>query len=167
MASLSPRSALRLFWPRLIKRWLPSSLFGRSLLIIVLPVALMQVAVTWAFFNAQWQEVNTRLSEGLAGDIAWVVETYQSDPSPPALTKLTNEAERSLGLSVKLYEGRTLPTGNRASLISPGDRALKAALSDRLDQPFWFDSTRYPADLDIRVQVTAGVLRVIAPATGP
>ncbi|QUD90864.1 HAMP domain-containing protein [Phenylobacterium montanum] len=123
----------------------------------------MQVAVTWAFFNAQWQEVNTRLSEGLAGDIAWVVETYQSDPSPPALTKLTNEAERSLGLSVKLYEGRTLPTGNRASLISPGDRALKAALSDRLDQPFWFDSTRYPADLDIRVQVTAGVLRVIAP----
>ena len=163
MASLSTRSALRLFWPRLVKRWLPTSLFGRSLLIIVLPVALMQIAVTWAFFNAQWQEVNTRLSEGLAGDIAWVVETYQSDPSPSALAKLTTQAERSLGLSVKLYEGRALPTVNRESPILPGDRALRTALSDRLDQPFWFDSTRYPADLDIRVQVSDGVLRVIAP----
>jgi two-component system osmolarity sensor histidine kinase EnvZ len=163
VATLTTRSALRLFWPRLIKRWLPTSLFGRSLLIIVLPVALMQIAVTWAFFNAQWQTVNTRLSEGLAGDIAWVVETYQSDPSPPALAKLTTQAERSLGLSVKLYEGRALPTVNRESPLSPGDQALKKALGDRLDQPFWFDSTRYPADLDIRVQVTDGVLRIIAP----
>jgi two-component system osmolarity sensor histidine kinase EnvZ len=28
----------QLFWPRLLKRWMPTSLLGRSLLIIVLPV---------------------------------------------------------------------------------------------------------------------------------
>ena len=55
---------------RLIKRQIPTSLFGRSLLIIVLPVLVMQMAVTWVFFDAHWQTVTARLSEGLAGDIA-------------------------------------------------------------------------------------------------
>ena len=67
---------------RLIKRSLPTSLFGRSLLIIVLPVALMQIAVTWIFFDAHWQTVTSRLSDGLAGEVAWAVESYQDDPSP-------------------------------------------------------------------------------------
>ena len=54
------RFASSFFWPRFIKRLLPSTLFGRSLLIIVLPVALMQVAVTWIFFDAHWQTVTSR-----------------------------------------------------------------------------------------------------------
>jgi two-component system osmolarity sensor histidine kinase EnvZ len=153
----------RLFWPRVVKRFLPTSLWGRSLLIIVLPIAVMQVAVTWVFFDAHWQVVTSRLSDGLAGDIAWVVESYQSDPSPTAFAKLSDRAERSLGLSVALQEDRTLPTTKRYSLFAPLDRSLKHALANRLDQPFWFDAVRYPAYVDIRVQVKGGVLRVIAP----
>ena len=155
--------ARSLFWPRIVKRFLPSTLFGRSLLIIVLPVAIMQIAVTWIFFDAHWQTVTSRLSEGLAGDIAWVVESYQADPTPQGLTKLADRAERSLSLSVALQEDRTLPTSKRASLFAPLDRSLRHALVNRLDQPFWFDTTRYPAYVDIRVQVKTGVLRIIAP----
>jgi two-component system osmolarity sensor histidine kinase EnvZ len=155
--------ARSLFWPRFVKRWLPSTLFGRSLLIIVLPVAIMQIAVTSIFFAAHWQTVTSRLSEGLAGDIAWVVESYQADPTPQGLTKLADRAERSLSLSVALQEDRTLPTSKRASLFAPLDRSLRHALVNRLDQPFWFDTTRYPAYVDIRVQVKTGVLRIIAP----
>jgi two-component system osmolarity sensor histidine kinase EnvZ len=43
------------------------------------------------------------------------------------------------------------------------DRALNRALTDRIDTPFWFDTTRYPAYVDIRVKVKDGVLRIIAP----
>ncbi len=152
-----------LFWPRFVKRRLPSTLFGRSLLIIVLPVAIMQVVVTWIFFDAHWQTVTSRLSEGLAGDVAWVVDSYQADPSPPGLARLADRAERSLSLSVALQEGRTLPVNRRNSLFAPIDRSLRSALTNRLDQPFWFDTVRYPAYVDIRVQVKQGVLRVIAP----
>ena len=58
-------------WTRFLKRRLPTSLWGRSLLIIVLPVLVMQVFVTWTFFDAHWQTVNARLSAGLAGAIPW------------------------------------------------------------------------------------------------
>jgi two-component system osmolarity sensor histidine kinase EnvZ len=155
--------AQSLFWPRFVKRWLPSTLFGRSLLIIVLPIAIMQIVVTWIFFDAHWQTVTSRLSEGLAGDVAWVLDSYQADPTPEGLAKLTERAERSLSLSVALQEDRVLPTSKHTALFGPLDRSLRHALTNRLDQPFWLDTTRYPAYVDIRVQVKQGVLRIIAP----
>jgi len=157
------RLRTRLYIPRQIKRWLPTSLFGRSLLIIILPVAVMQIAVTWAFFDAHWETVTSRLSEGLAGDVAWAVQTYQDDPSPTAVAKMAERAEDSMALSIALQKGRKLPTGQRPSIFASLDRALRTALTDRLDAPFWFDTTRYPGHVDIRVQVDEGVLRIIAP----
>jgi two-component system osmolarity sensor histidine kinase EnvZ len=111
------------------------------LLIIVLPVAIMQIAVTYIFFDAHWQTVTSRLSEGLAGD----------------------RAEESMGLSVALQPDRALPVNRRYAFFAPIDRALQRALANRLDTPFWFDTTRYPAYVDIRVAVNGGVMRVLAP----
>jgi two-component system osmolarity sensor histidine kinase EnvZ len=150
-------------WPRFLKRRLPTSLWGRSLLIIVLPVLVMQVAVTWAFFDAHWQTVTARLSDGLAGDIAWAVESYADDPSPRNMAVITDRAERSMSLSVQLREGDVLPSERRRGALGVVDRTLERALAARLDQPFWFDTTRYPAHVDIRVQQPQGVLRIIAP----
>ena len=156
------RLRAKLYIPRVIKRLLPTSLFGRSLLIIVLPVAVMQIAVTWAFFDAHWQTVNSRLSEGLAGDVAWAVASYQDDPRPAAVAKLADRAEQSLALSIAFQKGKKLPTGRRPSLLPSLDRSLQEALADRLDAPFWFDTTRYTAYIDIRVQVKGGVLQIYA-----
>jgi two-component system osmolarity sensor histidine kinase EnvZ len=153
--------------PRVIGRWIkrqmPKTLFGRSLLIIVLPVAIMQIAVTYVFFDAHWQTVTARLSESLAGDIAWAVESYQEDPSAASFVRLSRRAEESMGLSVALQPGRKLPVSRHYALFAPIDQSLERALSDRLDEPFWFDTTRYPAYVDVRVAVPGGVMRVLAP----
>jgi two-component system osmolarity sensor histidine kinase EnvZ len=148
---------------RLIKRSLPTSLFGRSLLIIVLPVALMQIAVTWIFFDAHWQTVTSRLSDGLAGEVAWAVESYQDDPNDATMARIASRAEKSLNLSIALQPGRSLPDSRRTNAFAVVDRAIDRALSQRLDAPYWFDTTRYPAYVDIRVKIDQGVIRILAP----
>lgn len=150
-------------WARVLKRRLPTSLWGRSLLIIVLPVLVMQVAVTWAFFDMHWQTVTARLSEGLAGDIAWASEAYADDPTPRNLVVIADRAQRSMSLSVDLREGDVLPDEPDRGPIGVVDRTLEKALTARVDRPVWFSTTRYPAYVDIRVQHPEGVLRVIAP----
>lgn len=150
-------------WPRFLKRRLPTSLWGRSLLIIVLPVLAMQIAVTWVFFDAHWQTVTARLSEGLAGDIAWAVQSYEDDPTPQNMAVIADRAERAMQLSVAFQEDRTLPTETRRGAIGVVDRVMERALQGRLDRPYWFDTTRYPAYIDIQVQEPGGVLRFIAP----
>jgi two-component system osmolarity sensor histidine kinase EnvZ len=156
---------MNLRWPpvlRMLKRRTPTSLFGRSFLIIVLPIAVMQIFVTWYFFDAYWQQVNGHLTEGLAGEVAWVLQAYEANPSPDGLKRLSDRAEQSLDLSIIPEPGGQLPTRRHYALFGI-DAALDRALSDRLDVPYWFDTTRYPAYVDIRVQAPGGVLRIIAP----
>jgi two-component system osmolarity sensor histidine kinase EnvZ len=154
-------------WPaflwRMIKRRAPTSLFGRSLLIIVLPVTIMQVAVTYAFFDAHWQTVNAHLTEGVAGDIAWIVQAYEEAPTASNLARIQTRAQQTMGLSIALEPNAILPQGRRPVLIVSVDRSLRRALAERIDAPFWFDTARYPAYVDIRIRVPQGVLRIIAP----
>ena len=144
-----------------IKRYLPTGLFQRSLLIIVLPVALMQAAVTWAFFEQHWQTTTARLSESVAGDIAMVVELHaRSDAA--GFDATAQSVFDTIGLSVDFRQGDALPTSRRSAFFRVLDRTLRRSLSARLDNAFWFDTTRYPEYVDIRVEVDGGVLRFIA-----
>lgn len=153
--------ALRIFIPRFIKRWLPSSLFARTLLIIVLPVAIMQAVVTWIFFDSHWQTVTAGLSDSLAGDIAWVVDSYETNPTAANLAALSEQAEKHLTLSVALKPVK-IPNARPVSGFAPEDRALDRALQRRLDGPFWFDNESYDSHVDIRVPVDNGqMLRFI------
>jgi two-component system osmolarity sensor histidine kinase EnvZ len=149
--------------PRFLKRFVPTSLFGRSLLIILLPVLVMQGAVTWAFFEAHWRTVTAQLSEGLAGDVGWDVALYEANPTPQNAAVIAERAERLQSLSIVLLPGASLPTVNHRSLFPAFDAALRTATDDHLAEPFFIDTTRYPAYIDIRVKVKGGVLRIIAP----
>ncbi len=158
-----PRRIRRLLNLRFLKRLVPTSLFGRSLLIILLPVVVMQGAVTWAFFEAHWRTVTNQLSESLAGDVAWDVSLYEAAPSLKTAADIAERAERHQSLSIVLLPGRSLPTAMRRTLFPAFDAALRAAVDDQVSEPFYIDSTRYPAYIDIRVKVRGGVLRIIAP----
>jgi two-component system, OmpR family, osmolarity sensor histidine kinase EnvZ len=143
-----------------LKRLVPKGLFARSLLIIVLPVAIMQMVVTYMFFDLHWEQVSRRLSEGAAGDVAMVTRQYVA--SPDNLAQISETARADLRLSVALQEGGKLPETQRPATIPAFDRTLQRALAGSIAQPFWFDTTRYPDYVDIRVAVPSGVLRFLA-----
>lgn len=146
----------------LLKPLIPKGLFARSLLIIVLPVAIMQMLVTYLFFDLHWEQVSRRLSEGAAGDVAMVTRQYVASPNPVAFDKIAETARADLRLSVALQPGAKLPVANRKAAIPAFDRTLQRAMEGSVSQPFWFDTTRYPDYVDIRVQVPGGVLRFLA-----
>ncbi len=153
----------RLFWPRAIKRWLPRSLFGRTLLIFVLPVVVMQLAVSWVFFDNQWRSQTIRLSQSLAGDIAWVAETYEADPTPANLALIKERASRTLKIVITVEPGLALPNRKAISVFARGDEALSGALASRLKEPFWFDTRHGDSYVDIRIALKQGVMQVLAP----
>ncbi|MEP1230469.1 MAG: ATP-binding protein [Litorimonas sp.] len=131
-------------------------------MIIILPVILMQIAVTYFFFNAHWARVTANLSDSVAANIAVAVELYEAEPSAQKAQALDELLRPDMQLSVALREGDALPTDNRNAFFSALDQTLRRALTNTMDQPFWFDTTRYPNHIDIRVQVDEGILRFIA-----
>lgn len=149
--------------PRLdMSRFTPRGLFARSLLIIVLPIAVMQIVLTYLFFDIHWGQVSRRLSEAAAGDIAHITRLYLADPSPATLADVKMMAEEDLRLSVDLRADATLPLKARRATIPAIDRTLRRALEGSVREPFWFDTTRYPDYVEIQVEVPGGVLRYLA-----
>lgn len=143
------------------KKYLPKSLFGRVLLIIVLPVAIMQIVVAYIFFNAHWATVTATLSDSMAANVSMAVELYKEEPSAEKASEL-NELMKPMALSVALREDKHFLTAQRRSLFSILDKTLQNSLSNNLDDPFWFDTTRYSNFIDIRVKVDEGTLTFIA-----
>ena len=147
-----------------LKRHLPKSLFGRALAIIIVPIAIMQMAVAYIFFEAHWQTVTARLSDGVAADISVTMQLYSQAPGPTRAQRLDAMIKPEMRLSLVFNAGEELPTSTRDAFFSNLDRTLRRALADALgDTPFWFDTTRYPNHIDIRVGVEGGVVRFIAP----
>lgn len=144
------------------KKYLPKSLFGRALLIIMLPIAIMQIAVAYFFFNAHWNQVTANLSDSVAADVSVAVQLYKQNPSVNRAERLDSMLRPKMELSVALEEGDSLPVTTRDSFFSNLDKTLRRSLRNSLTDEFWFDTTRYPNHIDIRVAVDEGVLRFIA-----
>ena len=53
----------------MIRQILPRSLLGRSLIIIVGPLILLQAVSAFTFYDRHWTTISRRLSEGIAGDV--------------------------------------------------------------------------------------------------
>ena len=84
-ARLRKYSPLRRGWRRLgrsISRIMPKGLFGRSLIIIITPMLILQALLAYVFMERHWQSVTTRLSAAVVRDVAGlvdVIETYPQD----------------------------------------------------------------------------------------
>ncbi|HEY5598079.1 MAG TPA: ATP-binding protein [Kiloniellales bacterium] len=151
----------------MIKRMLPRTLLGRSLLIIVSPLVLLQVISTWVFFDRHYDTTTKRLAQGLAGDISAVVHLLEREPSAAGRLQTFRLASNTMRLSLGFSEGGRLPTNTtRASLnifTNILDRKLTQALDDFVGRPFLIDTRSLEDDVEIQVQLADGVLRVIAP----
>ena len=144
------------------RRYLPKSIFWRSVLIVVLPIAVMQMIVAYFFFNAHWATVTANLTQSVAADIAVATELFERDPTESNADALDTLLRPEMQLSVKLKPGDELPVARRRNTWRVLDKSLRRALNNAVEQPVWFDTTRYPNHIDIRVQVDQGVLQFYA-----
>jgi len=146
----------------LIKHLLPRGLFGRSLLIIVMPLILLQVISATVFYERHWDNVARRLASVLAGDIGTVVDAFRETPSPDGRERVLTIAAVNMGLGLSFRDGAILPNVGTAKMLA-GDEILLRTLTDTLNRPFTFELLGGDGDIAIHVQLPDGVLDVLAP----
>src|SRR6516162_1092190 len=85
----------RMLWRRATRYLadaLPKGLYKRSLLIVILPMVLLQSAVTFAFMQHHWDLVTRRLSEAVARDVGALTDLYKKLPPGEADSLLASLA---------------------------------------------------------------------------
>jgi two-component system osmolarity sensor histidine kinase EnvZ len=145
-----------------IKRFLPRSLFGRTLLIIVTPTILALCVATFVFFDRHWYTVTNRLTNAAAGDIAVVVEMMRQSPTPEEKAQIVNLADEKMDLFVSFEAGNHLaPHGKHYP--SPLRELLKHALEDRVPYPTAINMRHASDSIAVRVETPEGVYMFLLP----
>jgi two-component system osmolarity sensor histidine kinase EnvZ len=148
--------------PGMLKRILPRGMFGRSLLIVVIPLILLQAIATWIFYDRHWAAVSWRLSSAVAGDIALTIAAAEMTGSDAATAEILARAAAATDLDFTMRDGAQLPPrrGRHNSLL---DQQLALNLQERVGLPFRVDADSDPQAVKIAIQMPRGVLAVSAP----
>jgi len=155
-----PRFAWHPF--RIVKRVMPRRLFGRSLIIIVAPMIILQGIVTAVFFDRHYRIVTATMTRGVANDVGYMVMLEERLPLGPE-----RDHERQLAAQVFGYPAAFLPGQRLTRVVSTPatvlDRQLAFIFSSQLPATATFDTQRFRDYVDLRVQLQDGVLRLLVP----
>src|SRR3954462_14346476 len=142
---------------RLIKLFMPRSLFGRALLIIVSPLILLEIVSTTIFYQTHWENVSWRLAAGVAGDVALTAALLERYPDPDARAEQLAIAQRSIAASLYFQPGEILPNVPPNEDQTSLGRRLERALDERVRRPALVDDDSDERQVLIAVQLPDGV----------
>lgn len=149
---------------RWLKRILPHTMLGRSLLIIIMPLLLLQVISTWVFYDRHWYTMTKRLALGVAGDIAMAIDQRglaRTDAEREQVAVLT---QWHTELRLDFHKGEILPNQPPVDLVGSLDDILRDSIRERVRRPFhvtWPESGE--REVGVQVQLADGVLDVAVP----
>ena len=155
----------------LLKSVLPKGLLGRSLLILVTPMVLLQLVSAYIFYGTHWDLVTRRLSTGLAGDIGAVIDMIQAFPGEESRARIFGAALITMDLRLSLKKGAVLEhtglQGGHSRLLGllvgySLEENLVGALAERVGRPVFVDLDTYERDIAFEVQLPTGVLEIKA-----
>src|SRR5262249_21310350 len=92
-----------------IKSLMPTGLYARSLLIIIVPLVLLQSVVAFVFMERHWNLVTRRLSAAVTQDISAVIELSKLYPRDADKANIRRIAAERLGMQVDFLPVTDLP----------------------------------------------------------
>ena len=147
---------------RLVKSFMPSGLYARSLLIIVTPMVILQSVVAFVFMERHWNTVTRRLSAAVTQDIAGLIDVYGSFPQDRDHATIKRIARQRLALDVEFLDASDLPPPGPKPFFSLLDQALSEEIRQKIGRPFWIDTVGRSSLVEIRIRLDDAVMRVLA-----
>ncbi len=146
-----------------VKRFLPRGLFGRSLLIVLVPLlAVLAVAYT-IFYGSHLDMISRRLSGAVAGEIAETADLLERYPLPDDQAWTLRDAWLTYEIPMRIAPNAKLPPDTHVNQLGPMDDDLATALREKVGRPFVMDWTSDPRYVLVRIQLPQGVLEAEAP----
>jgi two-component system osmolarity sensor histidine kinase EnvZ len=146
-----------------VKRFLPRSLLGRSLLMILVPLVLLQAVALQIFYGSHLDLVSRRLSGGVTSEIAYTLDLMRQFPDQADREWILHDASRRFDLAITIDRGAILPHAKPVNILGPMDDDLTAALKESFTMPFTTDWVSDPHSVLIRLQMPDSVLTIVAP----
>jgi len=153
----------RLFkFDRWIRPYLPKTLFGRALLIIVTPLVLMQAFSAYVFYDRHWDIMTRRLVHSLAGDVAFLIQELEPPITSEQVRALSIRARNHFDVELFWQPDAILPNQPSPGWLDATRDAMREAMESKVRRPYVMDTESIHRRIEILIQLPEGVLQVVA-----
>ena len=147
---------------KFVKDLLPKRLFYRALLIVAVPVIVIQVVISFVFFDSLWIKTNKGMTKALVNEINTFLEVYNDEIYNK--DEITNLFSIYQNLNIEFVEDNNFDYNHNERWFSPIDRTLRRELKSRFgSQEFWFDTTSYKELIELRIRYEIGYFKFLVP----
>ena len=139
---------------------MPSGLYSRSLMIIIIPIVLIQIVAGYVFLERHWNTVTKRLSHAVISDLSLLVDLRMGDTQTDD-EELIRLADESFEMSIAFLPGETLPEPVPRPFVDLLDDSLSDEIENLVGRPFWLDTVSVGNYVDVRLQLPGEVMRAL------
>lgn len=149
-----------------IRRWqtlLPKGLFGRSLLILLVPVIVLQLVVTFVFIERHLDGVTRQMSASIARELRSFAAIVENRTTLPAIQRTVTDLSQGIGYDIDFIENDFIDPQVRRPFYRIAARAMIDTLRRDVGYPISVDAEREPKIVTVRMQLSNGILVAMVP----
>ena len=140
----------------MIKKIIPSTLIGRSIIIIFVPIIIIVLLTSFVFYQTSWSIISKRLTESVAADINVLVKLIDSDLTNNAL----NVANQDFKMKINIVKDKELLSSKLNLNSGILSKRLNQSLSN-LKKKFDYDLSNLEEGVLIYIQIDKDILEII------
>ncbi len=139
----------------MIKKIIPSTLIGRSIIIIFVPIIIIVLLTSFVFYQTSWSIISKRLTESVAADINVLVKLINSDLTDNAI----NIANQDFKMKINIISDRQLLSSKSSLNSGILSNRLNQSLSN-LKKKFDYDLSNLEEGVLIYIQIEEDILKI-------
>jgi two-component system osmolarity sensor histidine kinase EnvZ len=143
---------------------MPANLFGRTLLILLLPIVLLQLMMALVFYERHWDSVVRNMASTTAADVGVLVQEYRRalvDAPPEQAIERSARIAKIMGIEARLAAPETRIIKNLGKDTFPD---FYRNLDTNIATPFMVKSARDGRSIRVSIQAGDRVIELIVPA---
>ena len=145
------------------KNFLPRSLFGRALTILLVPIVALQLVVGLVFFQRHYLRVSAQMTRSVAYELSYAVEQIEVAGDPVQAARRVAELALPLNLVLRLEPGATIEPGVERDFFDITGANVATTFADAFDRPIAIDLRSDDRRARLAIPTTAGVLDALVP----
>ncbi len=145
-----------------LREFLPKTLFGRMLSIILVPMIIVQVITVFIFYERHWDTVTRHMAANLASEIAFLIDGLGTAPDTKQIDPIIVKGWQFFNFPVSFEPAASLNQTNKARPKTYPEQMLQRELNKRISQAWQVDVDTDPNLIFIDIQFDTGLLRIYA-----
>ena len=142
----------------MIKKFLPTNLLGRAMLIVIFPILTFQIIMLTYYFNSLWERTLSRLARSVAAEVNMIID--QVEQKNLTEKEIKNDIGKTLGLQVDFLEEDKKIYNNRMEPFNLVFKILDKELKYKIKYPYIIKPDKPNKSINIFVSINNQTLRI-------